>query len=300
MTRLWTLQEAVMTKDNTRDCTKLNIQLLNGPMEFNSLMQRKLTNLVYTEKAVRVLYTTFPQYRDEISTVRFLGPALEYRSTSKPKDEAICVASILGIKPDKIAQMNTHEERMRELYRSIKLPSSILFHRADRLKLEGASWAPASMLGNHQTLCDTDPENIDLPATCSARGLHVKFFGYIVLDVPLDKTQNRFYIKEPEQADPSVTISIRDTEGQNFGKLMRETKTSGIIFYPSTLVSDDSVLIYVTSEEEGVIYGKYLSHVYTTSSPIFKDSFKEGLHKNWEKGLMRTRKLPSDQQWCIS
>lgn len=310
MRRLWTLQEAVVT-ESTPSCSKLKIQFIDGFMEFNSLMQRDLYSLYNSEFAILVVYSSIPQGTNEIRTFGLLANALEYRTTSKPEDEAICLASILGIKTDEIAELTTHEERMRLFYSCIRtLPSSILFHRAERLKLDGARWAPASLLGNHQFYAYKDGS---LPATCSGQGLHVKYLGYIVLNVPRDGKQHSFYAKEPEEAHPSLwvtslpttalyfissefsndPVAFGVTESRKFSKLMKETKTPGIIINPQD--PGESALVAVTREENGVVYGKFLSIV-SAKKPRMEAILS---HKNWEKGLMHVRKLPADQQWCV-
>lgn len=200
---------------------------------------------------------------------------------------------------------------MRLFYSCIRtLPSSILFHRAERLKLDGARWAPGSLLGNHQFRAYKDGS---LPATCSGQGLHVKYLGYIVLNVPRDEMQHSFYAKEPEEAHPSLwvtslpitalyftssefsndPVAFGVTESRKFSKLMKETMTPGIIINPQD--PGESALVAVTREENGVVYGKFLSMV-SAKKPRMEAILS---HKNWEKGLMHVRKLPADQQWCV-
>lgn len=307
MRRLWTLQEAVLT-DTRPNCSKLDIQFLEGPLEFNALMQTNLLSFYNSESAVIALYSSLPQFQNPVHAFSTLTRALEYRSTSKLEDEAICLASILDIKFDEIAKLDTREARMRMFYSLVKeLPSSILFHRGNRLSLDGVRWAPASLLSNHKFYTFS---NNSTPASCDANGLHVQFFGYTVLHVPPAGGYHAFYVKEPEESFPSLWItslpgtrlyfsesSIAEdphlfAEGAKFDTLMRETKMPGIIINPED--SGESALVSIEREENNILYAKFLTKVFAKKPRIESSS-----HRNWEPRLLRTRKLSPDQRWCV-
>lgn len=308
MRRLWTLQEAVLT-DTRPNCSKLDVQFLEGSLEFNSLMQTNLLSFYNSESAVVSLYSSLPQFQNPVHAFSALTRALEYRSTSKLEDEAICLASILDIKVEEIAKLSTREARMRMFYSLVKeLPSSVLFHRGNRLSLDGVRWAPASLLGNQKFYVFS---NNSTPASCDVDGLHVQFFGYIVTHVPPAGAYHAFYVKEPEETFPSLWVTTLPrtslyfsessraddphgfAEGVKFEILMRETKMPGVIINPED--GGESVLVSIDREENNILYAKFLTKVFAKKPRIGIFS-----HPNWERDLLPTRKLTPDQHWCIS
>src|SRR5436305_1924174 len=74
--------------------------------------------------------------------------ALEYRTTSRPSDEAMCLTSIMGLDVGKVVQVGgSSESRMRAFYTQLlEIPPTILFHRGERLQADGFRWAPLSFL----------------------------------------------------------------------------------------------------------------------------------------------------------
>lgn len=175
---------------------------------------------------------------------------------------------------------------MRVLYSLIKqLPSSMLFHRATRLQLDGVSWAPASLLNNHNfySYASGSP-----PATCDVQGLHVRFFGYVVeKSQRLEENQaSLIYFKEPEEAQLSGRIGPLSAttvhfsadqmkknpfglaEVTKFDRLIRGTKKPEIIFNPED--PGESALVSISRDEGGIIYGKFLIKIFTRIEHKFR------------------------------
>ena len=302
MKRLWTLQEAVMT-ENTPDCSKLDIQFVEGPMEFNAIAGPSVRSLHNTESALNVIYTAFPQLRAKDRMYAFLSRALEYRTTSKPEDEAVCLASIMGIRNLKsIVDGATAEQRMQAMYALIgEIPASVLFHRSKRLEA-GFRWAPASLLGNNRNYSFSGPS-----AKCDSEGLHVQFAGYVVTrhttQDPKEPFQGRYYIGDLQETEPRRCMGPQpDTERSDhrailnndyeFDKIMRETTTPGLIVNPYDAI--ESALVSVIGERKGVIYGIFLKKAY-----IRKPSSTTKSYQHWKKHFIETREVSSDQRWCI-
>ncbi|KKY23893.1 putative het domain protein [Phaeomoniella chlamydospora] len=152
--RLWTLSEAVLSRDGY-GTQKLLFAFLDGIKSFDSIFE--LSNSERNElsrsdnsKILTAFAYLFPLNVDRNqrfpNVLDFLG-SLEYRSTSRIEDEPLCLSSIVGYDIPRILQYNTHEERMRELYLMMKtVPVSILSHRRERLNIRGFSWAPYSFM----------------------------------------------------------------------------------------------------------------------------------------------------------
>ncbi len=307
MKRLWTLQEAVMS-DKGANAGKVDVQFLEGPIEFNAIGGKNIQSLQHTEHAKKTIYSAFPQYRNRDRAYAFLARALEYRTTSKLEDEAICLASVLGMEPKSIASIagaKTAEERMQILYTCMgQIPASVLFHRSRKLE-NGFRWAPATLLGNKQNYSFRG-----VGAKCDAAGLHVKFAGYVMIGHSTlwqEKprlTQHNRYIGDVKANAPNLVIMSRETGvGNATGKsalddsikldtLLNGTPTPAFILNPDD--STESALVSVTGEEEDVLSATFLSKIY-----VRKPRMESGVHDDWRNNLIDVREVSSDQSWCI-
>ncbi len=310
--RLWTLQEAVMS-DEAPDCSKIDAQFLEGPFEFNAIAGKSVKTLHHTNLAMSVVYSSFPQYQPQNRLYAFLARALEYRSTSRTEDEALCLASILGLGVDAIAGAKTADERMHLMYTCIgELPASVLFHRSKRMGPTGFSWAPASLLGNKKHYNFSRRAGT---ATCDEQGLHIKVAGYVVTPCESNSQKSSgdvqwsFYIGNREETEPKIWIKSLDEDivymsGQTtwdtsihgslgLDQLMRKTAVLAFALNPEDM--GESALLSVTEEKDGVIFAKFVTKVY-----IGKPRMGRGVHDEWRKNLISAREVSSQQQWCIS
>lgn len=232
--RLWTLQEAVMSSEQeaaakVNNATKVNIQFLEGTMQLNEILRgRHIKARYHADTAIVNITNAFPQFRTRDRTFNVLVHSLRYRTTSRKEDEAICLASILGLNQYEMSQIlneGSAEARMQKLYTLIAhIPASILFNCFRKLVHEGAfRWAPASLLS-----VPSSRSNFKGPsARCDARGLHVQFAGLVIKGIPTygpepyDYSKNwmvrefpigSYYIGDPAEATPRGRITIELTE----------------------------------------------------------------------------------------
>ena len=308
MKRLWTFQEAVMA-DTTPNCSKIDVQFSEGCLEFNSLMGNNLRSLYHTESAVNALYSSFPQFQSKDKMFGFLARALEYRTTSKIEDEALCLASILGIDTKPIANASTAEQRVRTMYILMEqVPNSILFHRSTRLDLQGFRWAPATLLGFQKWYTFW---SLDKKARCDAQGLHVQFAGFVVTRhdtrpaPPIVSAS--YYIGDREEALPRMWVRPMDdtdvylsttpwsamNDAYELDRLMRDTTKPGFIINPKDMA--ESVLVSVIEEKDGIIHARYLKKIYMEAK-----NFHRPEHAEWKDNLIEAREVSEEQSWCIS
>lgn len=248
---------------------------------------KNIHTLVHTEYALKTIYTAFPQFRTRDRTYAFLARALEYRTTSRLEDEAICLASILGFEPKDIASIagaSTAEERMQLLYTDIEqIPASALFNRSRKLE-NGFRWAPATLLGNKDLYSFRGD-----PATCDAQGLHVQFAGYVMKARNIlpqrssGETQHNRYIGDLEAEAPRLWTKAREAgvghatsrsaldDSIKLDSLLTETPTPAFVLNPQD--STESALVSVTGEEGDIIYATFVTKLY-----IRKPLMESGMH----------------------
>jgi hypothetical protein len=80
--------------------------------------------------------------------------AVRRRTTTKKKDETVCIATLLGLGPTPILCMDVDsgrevcEQRMEKLIEMIEtLPGGLVFDKMERLTSPGYRWAPRTFLG---------------------------------------------------------------------------------------------------------------------------------------------------------
>lgn len=228
--RLWTLQEAVMSSDTGANAAKVNIQFLRGTMQLNEILQgRSIKARYHADTAIANITNAFPQFRTRDRTFNVLVHSLRYRTTSRKEDEAICLASIIGLNQYEMSQIlneESAEARMQKLYTLIAhVPASILFNRFRKLIHEGAfRWAPTSLLSIPPSVPSSRGNFGGPSARCDARGLHVQFAGLVITGIPtygpepFDYSKNwmlreefptgSYYIGDPAEATPKARITI--------------------------------------------------------------------------------------------
>jgi hypothetical protein len=298
MRRLWTLCEAVVA-DETTNTSKVDIQFLDGSLEFNAVAGRYFMSIYNTEDAIKTVFSSFPQFPSRDRAYSMLTRSLLYRTTSKLEDEAICIASILGFKPGDIgiiARAKTAEERTQLMYTMMdQIPASVLFNRSKKLT-QGFRWAPATLIGGNAEYVSAQA------GRCDAQGLHARYSGYIV--TRSKPGWGSRYIGDPNEQEPKLHIvglgnygetttnqSTMET-AEDFERFFRETPTAGFVLNPHE--PTESALVSVSREEGGVIYATFERRIY-----MFKPKMQPGRHERWRDHVVDAREVSSEQMWCI-
>ena len=308
MRRLWTLQEAVIA-GKTSNARKLDIQFLEGPLEFNAIAGKSIKSLYQTEFAMKSVFSAFPQFTSRDRSFAFLTRALRYRTTSKREDEAVCLGPLLGLNSDHISAIlgeNSAAARMQKLYNLLgEIPAAVLFNSARKLK-NNQTWAPASLLGLRESI---DLSNRSI-AKCDANGLHVQFGGWIVRTSASQRQQHptghidRVFFGNPQSSFPKAKMTPYATNHHreiylatvDFDKLMRDITAPAFILNPQD--PSESVLVSVTSEKNGVIHALYLRKVHIKRWDS-ESSFNAKVYGDWRDHVVDGPEIHSDQQWCI-
>ncbi|GAB1311912.1 Heterokaryon incompatibility domain-containing protein [Madurella fahalii] len=198
--RLWTLQEGQLA-------STLFFQFADGAESFYDMSRRELADSSNPRdpatlcSPVRYLCATqleaFYRYfergvtaSDDITTrLRLCAKYQRSRQTSRPIDEPLCMAAILGLDP---SPMFPHDEdiveRMAVFYQLIgRFDPRIIFHNLPRLPKDGYRWAPASFLhqvpdlleGVEELSAQAPPAVALIPN--NAGGLPVRFGGLEII-----------------------------------------------------------------------------------------------------------------------
>jgi Heterokaryon incompatibility protein (HET) len=319
MRRLWTLQEAVVTERGP-GFERLYLQFKEAAVSVYELPQTGILSLYHSEKAFQELMVTFPRSGSAITDLYSLTRALRRRSTSKFSDEAICLASILGLDIGKVVRSGaTCEARMCAFYQQItEIPQHILFHRTKCLQTEGYRWAPKSLIGTRFLDFDFHLPDNHIVSVRDEKGLHVCFPGFLLTGMtPPATSTEHFYFADsadpgkaynltPESSGiqllPNTPPEIYQKEFARWAKFNRtvcETKELGVIWRKQgdcvlvRMIGDLQVQGDVNEKEN---WGSYLCRAHLR---LVKSGAKYEL-ESLNKSRITTRKMSDGQKWCVA
>ncbi|KAM0801042.1 hypothetical protein BDR22DRAFT_962530 [Usnea florida] len=291
MRRLWTLQEALIA-EKTSNARKLETQFLEGPLEFNAIAGKSIQSLYQTDAATRSIFSAFPQSISRDRSFAFLTRALNYRTTSKREDEDH-ISAILG--------ENSADARMKKLYVLMgKIPAAVLFNSARKLKND-LKWAPASLLGSRE-ISDISNRSV---AKCDPDGLHVQFGNWIIKmhasrrqQLPTDQIDRVFY-RNPQSPFPIAMMTPKATYHHrdvylatvDSDKLIKDINAPVFILNPRD--SNESALVSVRSEKDGIIHAVYLRQI-RIRLWFSESSFNTKVYGSWRNYLVDGDEVLSD------
>jgi hypothetical protein len=156
--------------------------------------------------------------------------AIRARTTTKKKDETVCIATLLDLDPDCLLHVNDGseedicEKRMQRLYELITtIPQGLIFSKLNRLRTAGYRWSPRTFLGQKlsEPLWGDSPnlENGEGGCLVPDHGLMVHYPAYLIETVgelpatPLHITNGvKHYIVEPDLDDGGVGVHLERSE----------------------------------------------------------------------------------------
>lgn len=146
MRRLWTLQEAVLSRS-------LHLVFADTTLELMYLMP-SLAELLHVPHLIDLLPGLLQLRRRAMGgatrySINDVADSLQWRTTSRPADETLAIASLLGVDPARLIDWPSQERMVRLLRALRKLPREILFMPGAKLDVDGFRWAPASFMMAH-------------------------------------------------------------------------------------------------------------------------------------------------------
>lgn len=148
--RLWTLQEALLSKD-------VHILTPTGLVSLKRKFITSLQNPVRTAVSLRITTFFIPFISPTHRSTRFFALLLKDRSTSKPNDEALAIAPLFGVDVKPLISLSG-DERQAAFWRNVKsVPRGLVFMGdTDRLSTPGMTWAPKTLMAANSFMDTTD------------------------------------------------------------------------------------------------------------------------------------------------
>lgn len=302
MRRVWTLQEALLTRPGNLYWQFKEQALAGDEIWVNndehdplcisyrmSAFERRLPALSTTPRSTLSLSNDF---LDVIY-------ALRYRSLSRIEDETICIAPILGFGRAELLQTKDPLERIR-IFLSLwgEIPSYVLFIEGERMDRPGCRWLPTSFIrGIHKSTVSRAPEQF---TKAGPEGLYVTYPG-IFLPPKSELTSlycnigiwNDFDGLWHTVKDLGRIFESQLPPAQQWATYRRDMhrliRPAFILEYPSQYSEKYivAVLVDVSREQDGVFYAQYLCRVWLTTCDFGGlEQTKSGKNggESWPKG----------------
>lgn len=318
--RLWTLQEGILAQDlrfEFRD------RELVTTLELEERRNKARDDLWDSHHHVWTAGHPFSsamwslRKREAEYQVQQVWKAVQFRSSTCPSDEPICLANLLGMDVQGILKItSTGGDKELSAKRMVKflnlleedvrlgIPSGIIFLPAPKLKVEGYSWAPASWMTEqaHSYPLHRNPRQV---AQVTRLGLSVEFPG-ILLYPPKVPVTDKLWIPVSQNLHKwyKVVANTRGPKWQDIWRRACATEQPCIILssYEPRGQYEVGVLVATKgnlAKDEGR-WVKILCRVWvrleTNHSVIGKlcTSFRENMDN-----MLWGERLKNDQKWCV-
>jgi hypothetical protein len=318
--RLWTLQEGILAQD-------LRFEFRDGELVTTSDLEAR------RDKARDDLWDSHHHIwkaghpfssamwslkkREATYQVQQVWKAVQFRSSTYPSDETICLANLLEMDVQDILKItSTAGDEELSAKRMVKflnlleedvrfgIPSGIIFLPAPKLKVEGYSWAPASWMTEQ---AHTHPMHRSLRriAQVTRLGLSVEFPG-IILYPPKGPVKHRFWIPVSQNLHKWYKV-VANTRGPKWLDIWQRACAAGqpcIILSSYEPRGEYEVGVLVTKKgnlaRDEASWVKILCRVWvrleTNHSVIGRhcQSFRENMDN-----MLWGERLKDDQKWCV-
>ena len=305
MRRVWTLQEAVMAK-------KFFVKFADGFLDVAAAAYQTREDSMQVSKCYDpvpleccAFFSVIKSIQDADCTFRFAPAwlAIQTRQTSRPGDEVICFASMLGISDSELLEIEAPDQRLKALIRLLDdVPRSILWSRGPKQRDYGYRWAPSSLFGGNA--CDID----DIPVRFDAKGIMLRSQGALLTGPFHDPDYELCLYRDDEEKDtwykliPSFGWHDKRSGNHYAGNNL------AIIFRGNVANRPDAVLVSDCVEKGDEIYCTYervmaISYAEDVDvQNLHREDFRTevGVDHSQSSTFGIAKALPHDQKWHVA
>ena len=336
MTRLWTLQEAFLSKnlyfkfrdqvysmDRLERLFRKEDEPLHSTLAslcrtyYHRILEKESRNMHGPDSATEELVTA-PDF------VAMVWKAVQWRTTAHPQHETLALATLLHLDTDDFAdpsgtvemkkynqtELNERMQRLLDLLGArnhCAIPPGIIFVPGPRLRKRGYRWAPESWLSGHPVE-PPDPVTIQIRTARLnvPHGLEVWYPGFRLHT--LEKKDNlltdlsEFYFTADRRLWQWYRALPADDVLPHSGA--RKQSRDLAIIAPQLLTSNAKeigLLVEVSREQGSILFVEILHRIYINgeSDPmVIRDLRAKFLEPDFGSMICGER-LPSDQHWCV-
>lgn len=324
MTRLWTLQEAVFSKelyfnfsdelvsmDRLEALFRKEDASLHPTVAFAS--RTYYHGILKKEsQAMRDIDSKPEDRKIKPEYVAAVWKALQWRTTANPSHETLALATLLDIDTDDFVDPRDGSQtdgRMQKLLgylsacRPCPIPPGMIFLPGPRLLEKGYRWAPQTWLSSRPV---EPPDALTLKCPKARlnipHGLEVKFPGFLLYRPP--KAQrvfaqgNEFYFPTGLSLGQWYCILLADEEAENICSRKLAIIASRLpVIHPKEI----ALLVAVDRQPDDIFYVNILHRVWINevSDPKKLEALRDDYHKAHDDSLWWGEILSIEQCWCV-
>ncbi|KAI4281466.1 MAG: hypothetical protein L6R38_003672 [Xanthoria sp. 2 TBL-2021] len=337
MTRLWTLQEAVLSK-HLFFCFKDRIipmtQLEEMFPEEDSELQSCIPSLARTYYA-GILGEVRPKIHEEFRKnegwtaqsdfLALVWKAAQWRSTAHPIHETLSLATMLNQDTELFAQpakskegTDEHQQecddRMVELLSQFAavspcpIPPGMIFLPGPRLSKKAYGWAPRSWLSSHEI---DSPDPLSLPYQGNTRlmtdGLEVQFPGFLLHDLGFNREELWMRREIYFPTDSTLLEWYRVIPAQDTTHFPKDQRFAGndlaiiVSRMPVVDIKETALFVAVKRIHGGIRYAEILNRVWISRAEN-PETVREWSNKHREghhDAMSAGERLPPTTKWCV-
>ena len=339
MTRLWTLQEAVLSKNlffYFRDCiyslTNLEDMFAQEDSSLHSCVPsiaRIYFDGILGEMRPRVHEEFWKDegWKPRSDFLAAVWKAAQWRSTAHAHHETLSLATILNVDIESFARPPDCSDEGSEAYRQecddrmkellslsgalspCPIPSGMIFLPGPRLSAKGYSWAPRTWLSSREI---DSPDPLSLPDTGNTRlnpseGLEVQFPGFMLHNLgdgrSTLKDRVNFYFSANATLLEWYRVELAD-DTVHFPEPERLSGRDLAVIVPRLPVLDlreIALFVAVKKTHGGIHYVEILNRVWISQEDRQKvlEEWNEKHHKGIPEAMSAGEKLAPSQKWCV-
>ncbi len=338
MTRLWTLQEAVLSKnlffcfsDRIFPMTQLEEMFPEEDSELQSCIP-SLARIYYAGILGEVRPRIHEEFRKnegwtaESDFLALVWKAAQWRSTAHPLHETLSLATMLNQDTDFFANPPESEEgtdvhqqecdsRMVELLSRFAamspcpIPPGMIFLPGPRLPKKGYGWAPRSWLSSHEI---DSPDPLSLPDRGNTRlnlaeGLEVQFPGFLLHDLGFDRKElwKREEIYFPTDSTLLEWYCIEPAQDTAHFPQEQELARHDLAIIVSRMpvvdLKETALFVAIKTIFGGIRYVEILNRVWISRSenPKTVQHWSDKHRDGHHEAMSAGERLPLTTKWCV-
>ena len=338
MTRLWTLQEAVLSKnlffcfkDRIYSMTQLEEMFADEDSELHSCIP-SLARLYYGGILGEIRPKIHAEFRKnegwnaKSDFLALVWKAAQWRSTTHPMHETLSLATMLNLDTEffatpPISQEGTDEyrqecdDRMVELLSRFAamspcpIPPGMIFLPGPRLSQKGYGWAPRSWLSSHEI---DSPDPLSLPDAGNTRltiseGLEVQFPGFLLHDLGDDRRNLYMRGNFVFSTDSSLLDWYRIEPARDSTHFPEEQKFSGLDLaiivsrFPVVDLKETALFVAIRRIFGGIRFVTILNRVWISREerPETIQLWSDKHRESSPEAMTAGERLPPSAKWCV-
>ncbi|XP_044724250.1 uncharacterized protein HRG_02146 [Hirsutella rhossiliensis] len=174
MRRLWTLQESVLSKE-------LHFAFADTRVLMKDLIPSTADIYIYAHLGdlAAELFRLMKRSSYGSYSIGDVARSLRWRTTSRPSDETLAVASLLGMQPSVLVELSPERRMIRLIQAMGRVPRNVLFLKGGKQQVPGFRWAPTSFMAAHGGSSGLQLSTSESDAVVTPQGLEATYYALL-------------------------------------------------------------------------------------------------------------------------